>query len=638
MASKPNILFISIDDLNDWVGVLGGYPGVQTPNIDRLAERGTLFSNAHAAVPMCNGSRTAIFTGLKPTTTGIYGNNQDWRQTRPDLVSIPEYFRENGYETIGSGKVFCNDISGKAIELFDQYFKPKAHVKNPNTKPFRYGPLDVPVGKTFDGQVADFASNYLQGKHDKPFFLSVGFYRPHIPLSVPKKYFDLYPLDSVKIPQVPKNDLDDVPPEGKRLAEGIGIHEKIVKMGNWQEIVQAYLASISSIDAMTGKLLDALEKSDYADNTIVVLWSDHGWHLGEKLHWKKQTLWEEATRVPLIISAPGVTNPGDVSSQAVSLLDLYPTLVELAGLPEKKDLEGESLVPLIKYPNYDRKTPAITLWEESLAVRTEDWRYIRYFDGSEELYDHKNDPRELVNLANKPEYSGVKKELAEWLPEKKNLKVGTENDDVLKGKKKGDVLIGQDGNDLMIGKGGDDQLLGMNDNDILKGNGGSDLLRASQGDDRLIGGSGNDVLKSESGNDWLSGNEDNDFLDGEGGNDTLIGGKGNDTLLGGKGGDYLAYQSPGQGVDLMINFRPSEDKIVVSAKGFGTDLSPENSLSIDQFVIGTKAADQKDRFIYDPQTGNLFFDSDGSGLTSQVQIGLIDNQPNLSHEDILVIK
>jgi arylsulfatase A-like enzyme len=262
-----------------------------------------------------------------------------------------------------------------------------------------------------------WASKELAKQHDKPFFLACGISKPHLPWYVPQKYFDMYPLENITLPIAKEDDLDDVPPEGKRLALRSGDHKFVTEHGIWKKGVQGYLASISFADACIGKLLDALETSAYAANTIVVLWSDHGWHLGEKLHWRKFALWEEATRNVFIVSAPGVTKAGTRCDRTVSAMDIYPMLIDLCGLTAKPGLEGVSIMPLLKNPSAKWEHPAITTYERgNHSVRNERWRYIRYHDGTEELYDHDTDQMEWTNLAGKPQYAKVKQELAKWLP------------------------------------------------------------------------------------------------------------------------------------------------------------------------------------------------------------------------------
>jgi arylsulfatase A-like enzyme len=675
MTNPPNILFISIDDLNDWVGVLGGYPGVKTPNIDRLAGRGTLFSNAQTPVPACNGARTAVLTGLQPNTTGIYSNVQDWRLSLSKVTTLPEYFRQNGYEVVGAGKIFHDKFNKPKV--FDKYFPLSGSPSSPdNSGPIQFGPINNSIEDMADAKTANFAKEYLEQDHSKPFFFALGIVKPHTDLSVPKEFFDLYPLKEVKLPNVKTDDLADVARMGKKLADPSGEYQQILDLGQDQEIVQAYLAAISFADAMIGRVLDALYSSSYADNTIVVLWSDNGWHLGEKLHWTKETLWEEATRVPLIISAPGIADSGEVSPQAVSLLDLYPTLLDLAGLAPKNDLEGESLLPLLNNPHYTRETPAISFWGHSFSVRTERWRYIQYFGSGEELYDHDNDPNEWTNLARDPQYESIKKELAQWLPSTDNRLLGNAEDNLLRGSQYQDVLFGFTGDDRLIGKEGNDQIFGMAGNDtlrggededflldydgsnVLKGDGGDDIIFAGLDDDKVIGGAGKDLLYGGKGKDIIRGNSGNDIVDntlksdagddlikGDGGNDrliddlgndTLYGGKGNDTLKGGAGSDVFLLNPRNRGVDTIVDFESSDKIIIISS----SDSLKQSNLPVvikpEQFVLGSRAQEPDDIVIYNSRSSSLFFDPDGSGPKEKISIAILKTSPNVNADNIAI--
>lgn len=423
-AERPNVLFIAVDDLNDWIGCLGGYPGCRTPHIDALAARGTLFTRSYCAAPACNPSRASLMTGVRPWTSGVYINPQPWRPQMPDVVTLPQHFTQHGYHSIGSGKIYHGAYEDPAS--WDDYLKksgdPKPTKKVANDPHSRaggivWGVLDVPDEAMNDYAMANYAIEYLGKDHDRPFFLACGIYRPHMPWQVPRKYYDMYPLDEIVLPNVPDNDLDDLPEAGVRMARPQGDHTNILKTDNWKYAVQGYLASITFADAQVGRVLDALKQSRYADDTIVVLWGDHGWHLGEKKHWRKFALWEEATRVPLMIAAPGVTEPGSRCERTVDLMNLYPTLCELCDLPSAPQLEGVSMVPLLKDPTATWDRPAITTHGRgNHAVRSERYRYIRYSDGSEELYDHEADPMEWKNLAGDPDLAAVRRELASWLP------------------------------------------------------------------------------------------------------------------------------------------------------------------------------------------------------------------------------
>jgi len=441
--NPPNVLFISVDDWNDRVGCMGDTV-VQTPNLDRLAGMGMLFTNAHCSAPICNPSRASLFTGLMPSTTGVYNNAQPVFATHPDLVSIPRHFRNNGYIVEGGGKTYHEQIGFNNPGDWDYYFlwdesnreegwwgryswppapQPEARPVQPITRltkrNFDWAPLDVPDTWMPDYKVATWARYFLSRRHKKPFFLAPGIFKPHVPWFVPREYFEMYNIEDIHLPPYMAGDLEDVPETGKKWALDSGSkHSKVVEMGLWKEAILAYYASISHSDSQVGRILDALEESPYLENTIIILWSDHGYHLGEKDHWHKFTLWERSTRVPLVVIAPGVTSPGSTCDKPVSLLDLYPTLVELCDLPSRPELEGHSLVPLLRNPDAEWGYPAITTHgKNNHAIRTEYLRYIRYADGTEELYDHRNDPNEWANLAEKHDYQELKSDLMKWLPE-----------------------------------------------------------------------------------------------------------------------------------------------------------------------------------------------------------------------------
>jgi arylsulfatase A-like enzyme len=457
-AVRPNVLFIAVDDLNDWVNCLGVRPGVYTPNLDRLAKMGVLFTNAHCPAPICNPSRTSILSGFRPSTSGVYLLTDHWRNSPllKEAVMLPMHFKNHGYYTLGGGKIFhCLSwirkdygVDENDFSIWDNYFPSKERSLADSVWPesaemdvegtikwtpvvgagtegrppyyFDWGTLEESADKKYeDTQLIDWATKQLEKTYDKPFFLAVGFFRPHIPWFVPKKYFDLYPIEQISLPPVKENDLDDCPLVARGLVR-TSWHKWILQQGLWKQAIQAYLASISFMDAQLGRLLDSLEKSPYKKKTVIVLWSDNGMHIGEKEHWEKTTLWEKSSHVPLIFVVPGLTKAGARCKQAVSLLDIYPTLIDICGLSKKRELEGESLMSLLKNPTLKRSTPAIITQHENNknnhAVRNERWRYIRYFDGSEELYDHDNDPNEFINLAGNKEYDSIKKEMTEWLP------------------------------------------------------------------------------------------------------------------------------------------------------------------------------------------------------------------------------
>lgn len=423
-GKRPNVLFIAVDDLNDWVGCLGGHPDARTPNIDRLAARGLLFERAYCPAPLCNASRASLLTGFHPSSTGVYRNSHLWRKAEKlrDAVTLPRYFMDNGYHVVGGGKIFHGGQGDPGS--WHAYFSSGGFPK-PTSLPgsgikglgnVDWGAVDAPDGALKDTQVADWAARELLKKHDKPFFIACGIFRPHLPWYAPRKYFDRFPADKITLPRVKENDLADVPPIARRWANR-DIHKKIVDNGKWREAVAAYLACGNYADMCIGRVLDALDKSPEKDNTIVVFWCDHGWHLAEKLHWKKFALWEEANRTPFIMVAPGTTKPGMRCGRTVSLLDIYPTLIELCGLTAKPELDGASLAPLLLRPDALRERPAVMTYQYgNHSVRSERWRYTRYVDGTEELYDHDKDPQEWENLAGRSDLAPVKKKLARWLP------------------------------------------------------------------------------------------------------------------------------------------------------------------------------------------------------------------------------
>jgi arylsulfatase A-like enzyme len=450
---SPNVLFISVDDLNDWIGCMKGHPQAKTPNMDRLAASGTLFTNAHCPAPACNPSRSAIMTGISPHISGVYDNRQKMRELMPDETLIPKYFSENGYWSAGSGKILHYFTDA---DSWDDYFpaketeNPFPSTKYPDIRPVSlprggdwqyietdWGPLDV-SDEEYGGDysVAQWVGKELGKKHDKPFFLACGIYRPHEPWFVPKKYFDMFPLEDIQLPPgYREGDLDDLPPEAQRRARN-RYFAHIQKQDQWKQGIQGYLASIAFADAMIGRVLDALDNGPNGDNTIVVLWSDHGWHLGEKEHWQKYTAWRTCTRVPLMIRVPeGVkgleqgTQTNTVCNEPVNLLSLFPTLTELAGLPEKKSISAPSLLPLLRDPEHDWPHVAITHLDRpgNYSVSDTNWRYIQYANGEQELYDIKSDPFEWKNLASNPEYADRIQDLkskapstfAEHIPAKK---------------------------------------------------------------------------------------------------------------------------------------------------------------------------------------------------------------------------
>src|SRR5579863_1163236 len=419
--TRPNVLFIAVDDLNHWIGHLGRNKQTKTPNIDRLAARGVTFTHAYCAAPVCNPSRAALMSGLRPSTTGVYDNGDDWRPVILEDRCLTTTFRQAGYFVAGTGKIYHGGFPRRSE--WDDYFNKVGNDPVPagdkGVGGIKFGSVDCRDEDLREGKIVGYGIEQLQQPHDKPFFLAVGLHKPHMPWFVPRRYFDMHPLSEIELPPHRDDDLADVPPAGVRMADPEGDHAQILASGRWKEAVQAYLAAISYTDAMIGRLLDAFDESVYAKNTIIVFWGDHGWHLGEKQHWRKFALWEEATRAPLIWVAPGITKPGGVCDRTVDFMSIYPTLTDLAGIPTPAHVEGRSIKSLLADPDSAWVQPALTTFGfNNHDARSAGWRFIRYANGDTELYDETADPYEWTNLAQKPESADRLAELAWWMPEK----------------------------------------------------------------------------------------------------------------------------------------------------------------------------------------------------------------------------
>mgnify|MGYP000636880385 CR=1 FL=1 len=443
-AAKPNVLLIAVDDLNNWISPIQNFSNVKTPNFERLAKMGVTFTNAHVQAPLCGPSRASIMTGLRPSTSGIYGMTPDNKIRRPgnpatkDITFLPEQFSNNGYHTMGIGKLFhvhapesLFNESGGRVRGFGPYPK-KRFVWNGFGKGIRgtHGRTNTdwgafPENDTLmpDHHSANWAIERLERTYDKPFFLGVGFLRVHVPLYVPQKWFDLYPLESVETPPYKVDDLNDIPPVGMKINDlpMMPSTEWAKETGEWKKIVQAYLACISYVDYELGRVLDALENSKHANNTVIVLWSDHGYRLGEKGTFAKHALWETATKAPLMFAAPNLPK-GKKINAPVEMLSIYPTLLELSGLPAYNRNEGKSLVSIMQSDKSTANSHALTTYGmNNHAVRTNNFRYIQYEDGTEEFYDHKTDLNEWYNEANNPKYKSKLETLKALLP-KENAK------------------------------------------------------------------------------------------------------------------------------------------------------------------------------------------------------------------------
>lgn len=441
--SKPDVLFIAVDDLNDWTSYLGGHPQTKTPNIDRLVARGTAFTNSHCAAPACNPSRAALMSGLRPWQTGIYTNGDPAQGVLKDVLTINRHFLANGYNTLGGGKIYHgygsegrSDTWTKWEGLFPSIQEHEENMNGLNRGHFDWGPVDAKPSDMGDYKATDWAINQLKNAPtDKPLFLALGYIKPHLPWYVPKEYYDRFPLAEIKLPVTKEHDLDDIPKAGVRMAGPEGDHAAVVKADQWKKAVQAYLATISFLDDQVGRLLDGLDQSPRKDKTLIVWWTDHGWNLGEKEHWRKFALWEETTRTSMAIVAPGVTKAGTTCAAPVDYMNLYPTICELTGLPVPEHVKGASLMPLLKDPSAKWDGVAVcTHGKGNHAVRDANWRYIRYADGTEELYDHSKDPYEWTNLAGEVGMSDIKARLGAVLPQEE---IKATSDEQKKGEGKG---------------------------------------------------------------------------------------------------------------------------------------------------------------------------------------------------------
>ncbi len=455
----PNVLFIAVDDLNDWVGPFGGAPQKKsaTPHLDRFARRGAVvFQQAQCAGPVCGPSRSALLSGFMPHRSGVYGNGHNMRGSGlvQAHLTLPEYFSRHGYHTLSNGKIFHKHPGDEGHWAFDQWEDaaggagsrpdparltsrrqnlwdgqpiPRPAVKREDLKDgdadgteFAWGPTRGPKEDSKDWKAAEWAAAHLARPPGKPFFLALGISKPHLPWYVPQEYFDRHPLESIQLPEFRLDDLDDIVDPQGRVKNKPSADFTWVRQGPrlHRAAVQAYLAAISYADDCIGHVLAALERSPARDNTIVVIWGDHGWHLGEKLRFRKAALWAESTRLPLIIRLPGMQAQQDCP-RVVNLIDLFPTLIEACGLPAKPGIDGRSLVPLLRDPR--QAWPHVSITVAGLgnaAVRDERWYFIRYRDGTEEFYDMAADPLQWRNLAasSAPEILRQKARLAASFP------------------------------------------------------------------------------------------------------------------------------------------------------------------------------------------------------------------------------
>ena len=426
-----NVLFIASDDLTSTLGCYG-HPAVKSPNIDALAARGVRFDNAYCQFPFCGPSRASLMTGLRPDTTGVVTNRKvDFRDWRPDTITLPQLFKNNGWRSMRVGKMFHMGVPGGVGTMTHQ--DPPSwdvSISPPGDEHESVGPGGDPnpdlrhglkmqwvQTATAEGQAddaaADTAIDLLRESVGDPFFLGLGFVRPHTPFVAPSRFFDMYPLDEIELIHNPPDDLDDIPAPAKNLRPFLW-HQMGMSEENQRISLRGYYASVSFMDEQVGRVLDELDRLEIADRTVVVFFGDHGWHLGEHTHWQKMSLMEESVRAPLIISAPRARGAGRSTKALAEFVDFYPTLAELAGLTPPSNLEGVSLVPVLDDPTVSVKDAAFSQiqWEDRIfgrTVRTDRYRYIHWEGdgGGEELYDHEKDPREFTNLAQVPEHNAV---------------------------------------------------------------------------------------------------------------------------------------------------------------------------------------------------------------------------------------
>ena len=437
---KPDVVFIIVDDLNDWIGVMGGHPQSKTPNLDALAKSGVLFTNAHCNAPQCGPSRTSLLHGLYPKSTGRYfnstrrpaffGDQPMQGITSPNApknaVILQRHFKQNGYRVVSGGKVAHgnNTLKGQVDEYLNRPQDVRGNFTDDKANLWgEGGPHNHPDEQTGDYKVGQWAIEEWRKASEKPLLMTVGFYRPHRPFNVPKAYFEKFPLETIQLPQVRTDDLDDLPPYGKALARSNAhkdlfkprtVHEQILHLGGekeWKYMVQSYLACINYVDTQIGRLLNELKENPRKRETVIVLTSDHGWNLGEKTHWCKAAIWRNTTRVPFMVLLPGVTKAGTRNNQPISHVDIYPSLCDFAGVSKPDHLEGRSILPLLKDPSATRDLAFLSYGPRNTAAQSERYRYIRYEDGSEELYDHQKDPHEWTNLIGNKKHQAMRKNM-----------------------------------------------------------------------------------------------------------------------------------------------------------------------------------------------------------------------------------
>ncbi|HZM04778.1 MAG TPA: sulfatase [Candidatus Saccharimonadales bacterium] len=435
---KPNVLFIAIDDLTCALGCYG-HPEVSSPNLDRFAKESVRFERAYCQFPLCNPSRSSLLSGMRPDTTKIFGNGVRVRDHFPNVVTLPQLFKNNGYFSGRVGKMFHYGVPGQIgtsglddAPSWNQVVNPSGRDRDDQADVINFTPSNKNLGASLcwmeakgtdaeqtDGKVANETIKMLEAHKDGPFFIGCGFYRPHVPDIATKPYFDLYPLESITLPQEPEGHVAGIPPIALTVKPAnYGLESEKLRI-----FKRAYYAATSFVDSQFGRVMEALHRLNLDDNTIVVVWSDHGWCLGEHGQWQKMLLFEESAHVVLMIRVPHGEGNGQTSPRTVELVDLYPTLADFCGLTPPSSLEGKSLRPLLRDPKARWDTPALTQVTRGKgimgrSIRTEKWRYTEWAGGARgrELYDQDADPHEYRNLAGDPKYATTVAELSSRLP------------------------------------------------------------------------------------------------------------------------------------------------------------------------------------------------------------------------------
>lgn len=600
-----NVIMLSIDDLNAFVLMKDLYGSIlQTPNLDHLMAMGTTFTNAFAQTALCNPSRTSILSGQFPTTTGVFDNEQNWSDTVSPASTLFAQFLNAGYDVQGGGKLFHNANLNPAdqAQMFTGYFNATGAPPDPGASATPY--TGDPALLT-DSQTATWAVNYLSTHTGStPFMLNVGLEATHVPWFVPQSYYDMYNPSSLPLPPHQVGDLSDIP---QFIIDRMGGFT--VSTAHWQHLLQGLFASISYVDAQIGNVLTALHNSGQEANTAIVLWSDHGYQAGDKDNWGKFTLWDTAAKAPLIIVDPGVTAPGTTVDHTVSLLDIYPTITDIAGLTHPSGVEGTSLMPLLQDPTSDWNESAFTFMYGSWSVRTDDYRYIHYEDGSQELYNETTDPNEFTNLVNDSSYATVLATMKAngiaalachgFLQDDSATStrtIGTAGNDIMTSPSPTVVMHGEAGDDTYfvwtptqqvheLANNGTDTIFvdgsytmpanvevlreeffdSNSPAGTLIGNNTDNSIYGGTGGDTLQGNGGNDFLEGFWGNDILNGGDGDDNIDGGKGDDSIVGGAGNDTINGSQGNDTVTYASSTSAVVANLS-----TKIVTDGLG-GTD-------------------------------------------------------------------